>query len=309
MKLTIDDIRAVVQVAERSSFKKAADILGLTQPALSRRVAKAESYFHAALFERTTQRVDLSPIGKVFVSRAKTILNDLDRFDMEVKSLASGTNAVIELACLRTVAGGILPRLIRMFRQSYGRVRFDVREDNGVRVIERVAESEVEFGIAIALPQGPKLDFEPLVHDPFILSCSPDHHLWGEDPITWKEISEEEVSFLGGTSANQILLASILNKHDISMAWSDEVEFLSTQMGFVDEGIVAGVLPRLGLVSGKNPDLCARPLEAPSVHREIGIFTRPNWRPSAASSQFLDFLRGSFLPEYTRVTEVSPKRS
>lgn len=305
MKLTVDDIRAVVAVADRGSFKKAADALNLTQPALSRRIAKTEEVLNTALFERTTQHVGLSPIGRVFVSRARTILNEFDRFDVELKSIAGGINSVIELSSLRTVAASILPRLVRHFRDEFGRVRFHIREDNGIRAIERVADRDVEFGISIAIPQELDLNFEPLVRDPFILSCAPDHHLHKDDnaPLEWRNIKGEEVSFLGGAAANQLLLSSILSKEGINIAWSDEIEFLSTHMGFVDEGIVAAVLPRLGLAFSKNPSLCARPLIAPSVEREIGIFTRPNWKPSAATAKFLDFLRASFAAEYARVTQ------
>lgn len=298
MKITLDDLRAVVEVADRQSFNRAADALGVTQSALSRRISKTEEYLRAALFERTTQKVTLLPLGRTFVDRARTILNEVDQFDMEVRSMASGANTVIEMSCLRTVAGSIMPRLIRRFRDEHERVRFHVRDDNGMRVIERVANHEVEFGVSIQLPEGPQLEFEPLAKEPFVLCCAPGHHLWDTKPISWNELHAEDVAFMGGTSANRLLLQSALRRHGITSMWNDEVESFPTQMGFVEEGVVAAVLPQLGIAYGRNPDLCMRPLVEPYVERTIGIFTRKNWRPSAVSAQFVKFVRENFQKVY-----------
>ena len=302
MKMTLDDLRAVVEVADRQSFNRAADALGVTQSALSRRIAKTESYLRAALFERTTQKVTLLPLGKPFVERARTLLNDIDQFDTEVLSMASGANTVIEMSCLRTVAGSIMPRLIRRFRDEHERVRFHVRDDNGIRALERVANHEVEFGLSIQLPEGPMLEFEPLAKEPFVLCCAPGHHLWDDKPISWREILAEDVAFMGGTAANRLLLQSALRDHGLTTMWNDEVESFPTQMGFVEEGVVAAVLPQLGIAYGRNPGLCMRPLVEPYVERTIGIFTRKHWRPSDVSAQFVSFVRENFIKVYEEVT-------
>lgn len=83
------ELQAFVAVAERSSFKQAADDLSLSQSALSRRIEKLEDMLGVMLFERTTRRVHLTNIGRVFLGNVRTALDELEGAILGVSDLAA----------------------------------------------------------------------------------------------------------------------------------------------------------------------------------------------------------------------------
>ena len=74
----LNDLQAFRAVVELGSFRKAAESVNISQPALSRRIEKLEEALGVRLFERTTRSVTLTTVGRVFASSAEQLLDDLD---------------------------------------------------------------------------------------------------------------------------------------------------------------------------------------------------------------------------------------
>jgi len=74
----LQQLQAFVAVAERGSFRAAADHIHLSAPALSRRIDKLETILGTRLFNRTTRSVELTAMGRVFLERARAALDDLE---------------------------------------------------------------------------------------------------------------------------------------------------------------------------------------------------------------------------------------
>ena len=103
----LQELQAFVAVAERASFRAAAEDLHLSQPALSRRVDKLEAQLGAKLLERTTRRVSLTNIGRVFLERARTAIDELES---AVLSIGDGhATGGTDHRGLRALGGVLLP--------------------------------------------------------------------------------------------------------------------------------------------------------------------------------------------------------
>ena len=74
----LNDLQAFRAVVELGSFRKAAEAVNISQPALSRRIEKLEAALGVRLFERTTRSVTLTTVGRVFAPSAEQLLDDLD---------------------------------------------------------------------------------------------------------------------------------------------------------------------------------------------------------------------------------------
>ncbi|MDN3710724.1 LysR family transcriptional regulator [Paracoccus cavernae] len=121
---TLSELQAFVACGKALSTTDAAKDLGLTQSAVSRAVISLESRMGVALFHRTRQRLSLSDTGRAFLPDAQAILSDLDR--SVLRAMAFGSNQVIRLACLPTLAERWLVPKLAGFAKIAPHVTFDL---------------------------------------------------------------------------------------------------------------------------------------------------------------------------------------
>ncbi len=296
MKPSIEDIRAFVSIVALESFHEASENLFITPSALSRRISKLEEYVGAPLFDRTTQKVSLTHVGRELLENSRALINDFDRFDERLLRIASQKESLVEIACLTTIAGNALPKLVVSYRQKKPDVRFLVHDGNGMEVTEKVRDRTVEFGVGIKTTEAKELELDPICEDRFYLACRSEHPLSKMKKIRWKDLAGHAVIVLGSaTSANRRIIDEQLNRHDVALVWSDEVQSLSTQTGFVDQGIGSAVVPGLSLPFFHNPEVLKIPLIEPVIAREVVLMKRKRAPLSPAAEDFYDYIQRSFI--------------
>ena len=290
----IDDLRALLALAQHRSFVRAAETLYITQSAFSRRIAQLEEVVGARLVERTSRRVALTPLGQVLAQQARIFLPQLDQSMEEAYRQARGESGSLTLACLTTVAYSRLPAVLGQFRQAFPNVRLHVRDDTGQRVTQSVINREAEFGVTVYNEPTADLVVQAVAKDPFVLAFSPEHPLARKKSLRWHELATWKPVSLGRSSANRALIDAGLMREGIAPPWFDEVEHLSTMIGFLRNAQVVGVLPRMAL-DARAPDLEMRPLTHPVLSREIALIRRAETELSKAAQGLWDMLAHSLL--------------
>ena len=156
------DLIKFLAVAETSKILAAADRLGITQPALSRVIAKLEDQFGGRLFERIPTGVRLTGLGTVVAALARDILREIEIAEGKIQDTVSGRTG-----CLRVTAGptwmyAVLPDAVARFHDVYPGVELKLRTANASEGIRRLTEGESDLHCG-------GVD----VHDPFppFLAC------------------------------------------------------------------------------------------------------------------------------------------
>lgn len=278
----LDDLRALIALQQHGSFVRAAETLFITQSAFSRRIAQLEDAVGARLVERTSRRVALSALGLTLVSQTQNILPLLDQSMEDAYMQARGESGKITLSCLTTVAYSRLATVLGIFRQTYPNVRLHVRDDTGQRVTQSVIQREAEFGVTVLTENTADLVVERVTKDPFVMAVSPTHPLAKRKNVKWRELANWKPVSLGRTSANRVLIDNELLRAGIAPPWFDEVEHLSTMIGFLRNADGVGVLPRMAM-DARAPDLVMRQLTEPVLSREIAMIRRPETELSTAA--------------------------
>lgn len=290
----LDDLRALVALKRSASFVRAAALLHITQSAFSRRIAQLEQAVGGQLVERTSRRVALSPLGHELVQSAARLLTELDATLDETARHARGESGRLVVACLTTVACAQLPAVLARFRQAFPGIRLQVRDDTGQRVTQAVLQREAEFGISVVGQGHQGLHVQVIADDPFVLALAPGHPLARRRHIAWSELAAWHPVSLRATSANRVQIDEALEAAGIDPPWFDEVEHLSTMLGFLRHGGAIGVLPRLALDAGTR-DLLIRPLTGPAIQRQIGLIRRAEASLGQPAQQLWDLLADSRL--------------
>jgi len=96
----LQQLQAFLAVAERNSFRAAAEAIHLSPPALSRRIDKLETILGVKLFNRTTREVELTSLGRVFLERARTALDDLEAAMLGISEVSATRSGSVSVACV-----------------------------------------------------------------------------------------------------------------------------------------------------------------------------------------------------------------
>jgi DNA-binding transcriptional LysR family regulator len=293
------DMRVFVTVAELQSFRGAAEVLGLSQPAISRRLKALEHELGVVLLERSTRRVSPTSAGRQLAPVLRGLITELEGSVLSLNDTGSDQQTCITIACIPTAAIHFLPRVIEGFNKQFPKVRFRIFDLNTSKVLETVAHGDVEFGINILGPTHADVVATPLLRDPYMLVCRRDNPLARKRKITWRDLLEHRLIGVSHSSGNRIVLDNALAQAKIQMEWFYEVDRSSTAFGLTEAGMGAAVVPRLATPPTEHPIMLAKPIVEPLVNRTIGILQRRSGRLSSAALCFRDQL-------ITRWSDKSP---
>jgi DNA-binding transcriptional LysR family regulator len=292
MNADLADLRAFAAVAELGSFHAAADMLNLSQPALTRRVQKLEAALGVLLIDRSTRQLRLTSVGRGFFFKARRTLDELDAAVLSVRELADRATGEVTLGAVPTATYYFLPRVIEDFNARYPNIRVRILDLSANDVLEAVRRGQAEFGINLIGAQEPDLDFEPLLRDPFLLVCRHEHPLAASAEVRWVDVAPYRFIAVGHLSGNRIILDNALAGLPVRPRWFYEVQHLSTSLGLVEAGLGVAAVPRLAVPAAGHPVLAVRPLVEPVVVRTMGIIRRRGAALSPAAREFHDTLKG-----------------
>lgn len=290
MNCELLDLRAFLAVLDLRSFVKSAELLNLSQPALSRRIKALEASFGAPLLERTTRSVTPTALGRELEPMIRRLLGEFEASVLSINTLGVQQRGQVAIACIPTAAFYFLPRVIRAFRERYPLVRFRILDLSANEGLESVGRGEAEFGINFMGASSDELVFTPLIEDPFVLACRHDDPLAAKDRLAWRDLEGKPLIGVSRTSGNRLLLDAVLARTTLRLNWLYEVHHLTTSLGLVEAGLGASVLPRLATPSEPHPVIVTRLVGDPVVTRTIGIVERRSGRLSPAAQQFRDLL-------------------
>lgn len=270
----LDALRAFVSVACHASFNDAAIDLHLSPPALTRRIKRLEAALDLTLFERTTRSVALTASGELLLPRAQGVLRELDASLQLVTEATRLHTGQLTLACIPTAAKFVLPNIIGSYHRRRPDVRLRLIEADLATVTRRVIDGDAEFGIAFLVDDTPELALDPLLEDPYVLACPPDHPLAAHEHVAWRELRPWPLIVSGTTSGNRLMLDAALRDIDWKPDQLIEIEHLTTSLGLVEAGLGISIIPRCSAPREAQTRLAIRPLVEPSVARVLGLIRR-----------------------------------
>lgn len=194
-------LRAFLVVAEHLHFRKAASLLHITQPGLSRTIKSLEDSLGVELFERSTRQVSLTKAGEAFRSEVEKLFMHLDKGIMLAKEISLGTMGYLKIAYNDFAVQDVLPRLIEEFKKNYPTIKTKLIFMTTQEQITAIQKGQVDIGLGFSYTDSEVHDLVnsiPLVVDEPILLLPKDHQLALRDKVTLDELVSE--GFVIGTS-------------------------------------------------------------------------------------------------------------
>ena len=294
MTITINDIRAFIEIQKSGSFSAAAESLSLTSPALTRRIGKIEKFVGDSVFDRSTSPIRLSVAGELFIERARPVLLGFDDFLRFSETIVTENLIEVSFASIMSISASIVPSVISEYRSDVPDTKFRVLDCNGLDVEKLVRDDAVEFGISTRPSPSTGLRFERLASEEIVFVCRDDHPLSSKPDMGWSILANQNVMMLGGASSTTRHIVGSLSEAGISSPNGIQLQQLSTLVGFVESGIGGCVLPFLATKLFRSDRIRIVPLSKPVIRRDIGIVTRPKRGLSKPADAFRDWLVRKF---------------
>jgi len=171
--------RYFVAVAEELNFRRAAERLHLTQPSLSTQIRSLEEDVGVQLLERDSHKVALTPAGRGFLEGCRRLLQDADNYRRAARRIARGESVPLSIGFVPSLAHGLLPRVLRLFRKRFPEVELFLNELDSTAQIEQIAENRIDLGlIGLGLSKAmPELEIVPVAEERLVAALPQDHSL------------------------------------------------------------------------------------------------------------------------------------
>jgi len=287
--MDIEQLRTVLKIEEHGHFGRAAEELGLSQPALSQRVARLEAELGRPVFDRSGRRIRLTEAGRVLKRQAERILALVEDAVREVQD--DGRSGRVAVAAIPTIAPFLLPPVLRAFRAVFPEARVEADEDMTEALIKRLVEGEVDLGL-LALPiDEPRLAVEPLFAERLLLAMPADHPLaeWSSVPI--QVLQGESFVLLGEGHCLSEQIRGFCRDRSIQPVATGRAGQLATILELVGLGFGLSFVPEMARRVDLSPQRVYRPIEEPSPSRTIAVCWNPARYRTRLVRSFLQTLR------------------
>jgi DNA-binding transcriptional LysR family regulator len=275
MSVTLRQLRVAVAVADHLNFRRAAEAVHLSPPAVSAAIAELESALGITLFDRSSRDVRPSAAGEEFLQGAARLLADYDRLISDAARNTQARRGRVTVSCVASLAGRVMPLALTACSAQYPNLDMHVRDDVASQVLLSVRAGEADFGLGVQPEVGcSDITFTAHAQDPFFLLCSREHRLSGSRRISWKDLSGERLILPASGSGTWQIVSDQLVRSRVSLQGKTPVSHVSTVYGMVEAGYGVSVLPATALPAAGHPVLTAVPVHGPRLARTLGIYQR-----------------------------------
>ena len=293
LPFTLDQLRILKAIVREGSFKRAADSLYVTQPAVSLQIQTLEKQLEVPIFDRGGRKAELTEAGQLLLDYCERILNQCQEACRAIEDLHELKGGSLVIGASQTTGTYLMPRMIGMFREKYPDVSVQLEVHSTRRTSWSVANGQIDLGIIGGeLPQelNEILQITPYATDELALILPEKHQL-----STLSELKKEDLYKIGfitldtksttRKTVDKLLMKSGLDIHRLRIEM--ELNSLEAIKNAVQSGLGAAFLPVVSIYKELESGMLHKPFVADlEVKRQLRLITNPSRYCSRASEAF-----------------------
>ncbi|CAM9094359.1 unnamed protein product [Discosporangium mesarthrocarpum] len=298
----LDQLRILITIASEGSFKKAAQALYLSQPAVSLQIKKLEQQLNLPLFERKKQQIYLTDAGKLTLKYSTRILSLCEEAYKAIDDLHTSQNGKLFIGASQTTGTYLLPGIIGLFRKQYPQINVQLEVNSTRRTAWSVANGQIDIAIVggqIPIELKQILEVTPYAEDELVLIL-PKSHLFSElKQIKKEDLYQLKFITLDKSSTIQTVIDEILTENKIdSSRLKIEMELNSIEAikNAVQSGLGVAFVSTSAIIKELHlKTVHSVSIENLKIERTLSILTNPNRYKSKASENFRVSILNLFL--------------
>ena len=282
-------------VAKQLSFTKAAEVLFMTQPAVTFQIKQLEEHFNTRLFDRGHGRISLTPAGELVLAYAEKILNLSSEMDVRLGEMTGEVGGSLLVGGSTTIAEFMLPRILGEFKSLHPLVKPRLVVANSESIETRVAEHTLDIGFIESPSHQPNLQTEICCDDELVVICSPKFPLAKSKEILPAQLLEHSfVSREPGSGTreftDQYLRKAGVQPEDMKLVM--EMGSPVALNGVLETGLGFAIASRASVAKAQRlGDLVAIPLKPRLIRTLSMVYPKEKFR-SRLVTTFVEFAAG-----------------
>lgn len=288
--MNLQQLEYILAVDRLNHFGRAAEHCHVTQPTLSMMIKKLEEELGVSIFDRSSQPVEPTEIGRKILDQAQIILREKDQLKDLIQEEQMRITGPLHLGIIPTLAPYLLPRLLPDLLQSHPDLQLKIAELTTKQLIKQLRYRQLDIGILVTPLQDDTLREIPLFYESFLVYTT---HPFAKTYLLPEDINPDELWLLeeGHCFRSQIVnLCELRNQQKMHVEY--QAGSIETLKRLVEQGRGITILPELATL-----DLTARqqdhlkPFAPPQPVREVSLVVRKNF----IRQRMVDLIREAIL--------------
>jgi len=281
-------------IAEHESFSKAGEMIGMSQPGVSRQVRALEDTYGAKLFKRSGGRVMLTEAGERLHKYAGKINAHFSTAKNEINSFIDPSSEFITIGSCHIMGNYVLPDYIAQFNRNHKDIKIKLIIDGSRKVLDAVSEKRIDFGVIEGKGRGSRIVAKKFCTDRIVVITPPDHKWSKRKKLSALDVLKEPTVLIERGCSEREIIETCLLKHGIQLDESKAVFITGTTESVknaVESGIGLSFASQLAVQkecsSGRLKQV---PLKENCTYCEYSLVHQKNGDCSPSLATFLKYL-------------------
>ncbi|MVX66529.1 LysR family transcriptional regulator [Clostridium chromiireducens] len=277
-------------VAETQNFTSAANLLSVTQPALSKSISKLEEELNVPLFEKSGRNIKLTRFGIMFLKHANIAIKEINEGVQELQDIINPMTGTVSISSLYTIGTHFIPSIISEFLKESPNIKFEFGIQSTSNILKGLKDGKFDFGFYDEFEDIKKyeeIESFPIKNEELVVIVPKNHHLADKTEVFLKDLKEESfVFFSEGIKGKMCSVFENLGFIPKVSMRPNESSMVVT--GFVSAGIGISIVP-------DTPNLITHELSVlrikePYCYRTVHMGWLKNGYMTPSAKIFKDFV-------------------
>ena len=292
--MQIESLKLFCDLAETTSFTKAAKINGVTQSAVSQQISSLETKFDAVLIERSKKKFTLTKEGNTLYKYSKQIVQTYDELRHKIQEIQNVVTGTIKVVTIYSIGLHELPPYLKKFLKKHPTVNVSVEYRRATQLYEDIVTGMADIGL-VAYPQkDPRLQVTSLAEDMLVLICHPDHPLAQQPKVKLSEIASHKFIAFEPDIPTRRAIDKILRDRNVEVDHAMEFDNIETVKRAVEIDAGISIVPRSPVAQEVAKKTIAMvEIEDEQFYRPLAAVHKKSKVLSPAMKEFLTLLKKS----------------
>ena len=260
--MDLQRLRGFYWTAQLGSVSGAAQMINVSQSAISHQLRSLEEELGAKLYERSKRGIVLTSDGERLVRYARQVVHTVDDLKSEFSEIHGRPHGTVRIAAFRGIATHSLPAIVKRFHDSHPNVRLDISSrafDTGT--LRQVADGQADLGITASWNEFEGMHYlEYTSYDMFACTCADHPWVGRSEPLTLEDLAGKSLVMYEKGTAIRERLDRLFDRHDLQPEVHISVGGSAALLEFVKIGLGVGIVSGLVAGPGRDPDLHVIPV-------------------------------------------------
>lgn len=286
--MEIEQLQYFKTVATMQHMTRAAEVLAISQPALSKSIANIEQHLGVPLFNREGRSIYLNRFGELFLQSVNVILDEYERVKEEFEDIIKPGSGEVSFGFIHSLGMEMVPELIASTSEAFPNMQFSLTQATSLSLLEKLEEGAIDLCLSQKIASKViEIETEELFVEELFIIVPKTHPLAQQDAVKLKQVkSEPFIAIKKGNSLRQLVDELFLDE-GIVLNTTFAAEEMHTVAGFVGAGMGISIIPNIKGLDNFN---VKRLKVDPPCYRSVGVSWAKNRYLPPAVVEFKHYL-------------------